>query len=130
MPYQLHSTEADAQTKEILPRELVLAFAPLHKRALGVAVGVATGLLIALLTLITLLYPPEYHRYLGLLSEYFYGYSISWQGALVGAFWGFVVGFVSGWFAAFCRNLAIATLLFITRTRSELAATRDFLDHI
>jgi hypothetical protein len=35
-----------------------------------------------------------------------------------------------GWFVAFCRNLAIATSIFITRTRAELSQTRDFLDHI
>ncbi|MBA2243901.1 MAG: hypothetical protein H0W11_03025, partial [Gemmatimonadetes bacterium] len=64
------------------------------------------------------------------LAEYFYGYTVSWPGALVGGFWGFVVGFVAGWFVAFCRNLVIAATLFITRTRAELAATRDFLDHI
>lgn len=113
-----------------LPREVVLAFAPLHKRAFGIAVGVAVGLLVFALTAITLLHPPESRQHLTLLAEYFYGYTASWPGALIGGFWGFVVGFVAGWFVAFCRNLVIAVTLFITRTRAELAATRDFLDHI
>jgi hypothetical protein len=64
------------------------------------------------------------------LAEYLYGYTVSSPGALVGGFWGFVAGFVAGWFFAFCHNLVIAATLFITRTRAELAATRDFLDHI
>jgi hypothetical protein len=40
------------------------------------------------------------------------------------------VGFTGGWFVAFCRNLAIAISVFVTRTRAELAETREFLDHI
>jgi hypothetical protein len=55
---------------------------------------------------------------------------VSWTGLFVGMGWGFVVGFVGGWFFAFCRNLALAISIFITRTRAELAQTRDFLDHI
>jgi hypothetical protein len=65
-----------------------------------------------------------------LLSEYFYGYSVSWTGAIVGLLWGFAVGFVAGWFTAFCRNMALAISIFISRTRGELHATADFLDHI
>jgi hypothetical protein len=37
---------------------------------------------------------------------------------------------VAGWFFAFSRNLVLAAWLFVTRARSELAATREFLDHI
>ena len=55
---------------------------------------------------------------------------MSWKGAFIGMVWGFGVGFVMGWFVAFVRNLFIATSVFITRTREELRATRDFLDHI
>ena len=44
--------------------------------------------------------------------------------------WGFVVGFVAGWFSAFTRNFVIAASLWLSRTRNELEASRDFLDHI
>ena len=54
----------------------------------------------------------------------------TWQGAFVALAWGFVAGFVAGWFTAFCRNFVIAASLWLGRTRSELDATRDFLDHI
>ncbi|MBA4160120.1 MAG: hypothetical protein H0X65_22055 [Gemmatimonadetes bacterium] len=129
MPPTIRPPHPTAES-ESLPREVALAFAPLHKRAFGVAVGLAVALLVLGITAITLLYPPESRPPLTLLAEYFYGYTVSWPGALVGGFWGFVVGFVAGWFVAFCRNLVIAATLFITRTRAELAATRDFLDHI
>ncbi len=113
-----------------LPARLLLAVAPLHKRALGMAVGTVCGLVVLLLTVFHLLVRPSPAPDLALLREYFYGYQVSWTGALIGAWWGFFVGFVGGWFLAFTRNLAMAVSLFITRTRAQLEETRDFLDHI
>ena len=113
---------------EDMPPALVMAFAPLHKRAFGVAVGAAAGLMFCLATVVVLLRGTDVGLYL--LDEYFYGYSVSWRGALIGLVWGFAVGFVAGWFIAFCRNLALAISIFISRTRGELHATADFLDHI
>lgn len=116
--------------EEILANaELVLAFAPIHKRAFGVAVGTAAALLVLGVTLFHLLLdPPEPN--LELLANYFYGYSVSWGGLFIGTAWAFMVGFVGGWFVAFCRNMVIAISVFVTRTRAELAQTREFLDHI
>lgn len=115
---------------EELPPDLVLAFAPLHKRAFGMAVGFTLGLLVALITAAGTVLDPEGRVPIGLLSEYFYGYSVSWLGALIGAGWAFFVGFVGGWFIAFARNLVLAAWIFIVRARADLKATRDFLDHI
>lgn len=123
-------TAAVQPGKDALPPSVALAFAPLHKRAFGMAIGTACGLTIFLFTAVYLLREPEHGVGLALLSQYFKGYSVSWPGALVGFFWGFVVGFVGGWFVAFCRNLVIAASIFIIRARSELSQTRDFLDHI
>jgi hypothetical protein len=116
---------------EVLPAAVALAFAPLHKRAFGTAVGLATGLFIFLMTAIYLLRGEE-RSVINLwpLEHYFAGYSPSWGGALIGFAWGSVVGFVAGWFVAFFRNFVIAVSLFWIRTRSELNETRDFLDHI
>ncbi len=113
-----------------LPAELQLAFLPIHKRAFGMAVGAASGLFVFALTAIYVVRGPEPAFQLDILAEYFYGYSASWRGAVVGLAWGFVAGFVAGWFIAFCRNLVLAASLWLTRTRAELAASRDFLDHI
>lgn len=113
-----------------LPRSLELAFEPLHKRALGMAIGSATGLSAFLLTAVMLIRQPPQRDDLLLLAEYFYGYTVTWEGAFIALAWGFVAGFVAGWFTAFCRNFVIAASLWLGRTRSELDATRDFLDHI
>ncbi|NOT09712.1 MAG: hypothetical protein HOP28_16080 [Gemmatimonadales bacterium] len=110
--------------------DLFLAFAPIHKAAFGVAIGVVSALVVFLLTAIVLLRHQEQVIPLELLSVYLKGYSVSWTGALKGAAWGGIGGFVFGWFAAFCRNLALAISLFVIRSRAELAQTRDFLDHV
>jgi len=127
--YQYEPTP-DRISEEVVASEIALAFAPLHKRALGTAVGAATGLLVFALTIFHVVVQPEEAIDLFLLREYFYGYTVSWPGAFIGLGWGFFVGFVSGWFLAFFRNLVIAISVFVTRTRVEMQATRDFLDHI
>ncbi len=117
-------------TEERLLPALQLAFAPLHKAAFGTATGVAGALLLAGLTIVKILSPRAQDFPLGLLGEYFAGYSATWGGVLVGAVWGFTVAFVAGWFVAFCRNLALAIVAFSYRTRAEMTQTREFLDHI
>lgn len=109
--------------------QLELAFQPLHKRAFGMAAGLALGTTVMLLTLVHMQRAADPYP-LMLLSAYFAGYEVSWRGAGIGFFWGGVAGFTAGWFFAFCRNLAIASITFILRTRAELARLRDFLDHI
>lgn len=109
---------------------LILAFAPLHKRAFGMAVGLTAGLAVLSLTAFHLIVRPAEAIDIGLLRQFFQGYSVSWPGALIGFAWGFFAGFVAGWFTAFSRNLFLATWIFIGRTKAELSATRDFLDHI
>jgi len=116
-----------------VPVDVVLerAFAPMHKRVLGTAVGLMAGGGIFLLTAFhVLVVGPGDGPSIGLLANYFYGYDVTWPGAFVGAWWGFVSGFVAGWFAAFMRNLTVATWLFFVRARAHLTETRDFLDHI
>lgn len=119
----------EEQREETLSPSATLLFAPVDKRAFGVAVGTVMGLGIFAVTAVDLLrgYP---WRGLRLLSQYFVGYTVTWEGALIGLLWGFAVGFCAGWFVAFTRNLALAISLFIIRTRAELNTTRDFLDHI
>jgi hypothetical protein len=109
---------------------LLTAFAPMHKRAMGLAVGLTGAALVALLTAFHVVVRPTNALSIELLSQYFYGYDVSWRGALAGAWWAFVAGFVGGWFAAFLRNLFIGLWLMIVRVRANLRETRDFLDHI
>lgn len=106
-----------------------LAFLPLHKRALGVGVGTAAGLVVFLVTVVYLLRGPAPGIELELLSEYFYGYEVSVRGAVIGALWLWFVGFVGGWFLAFCRNLVLAMSKPVNRSLPS-SETAEFLDHL
>jgi hypothetical protein len=109
---------------------LARAFAPVHKRALGVAIGVTAGLCVFLVTAFQIVATPDDGLPLGLLAQYFFGYRVTWTGAVIGFWWGFVAGFAGGWFLAFCRNLAVALWVFVIRTKASFRETSDFLDHI
>lgn len=109
---------------------VIRAFAPLDKAALGIAVGLVVGVTAALVTIADLVIDPHGRAGLYLLSEYFYGYTVSPAGALVALGWGLLVGFVAGWFLAFVRNAVMAVWLLYFRARAEWNATDDFLDYI
>ena len=136
MAYQPRSAITPGETIRVTPEEapvisaMLFAFAPLHKRAFGVATGVAGALLMALVTIAGIVLPGGRELPLYLVENFFEGYSVTWPGVFVGAAWGFGVAFIAGWFAAFCRNLALAISAFFIRTRAELDSTREFLDHI
>jgi hypothetical protein len=126
-------SEAAARKTGAGPSEITdagLVIAPLHKRAMGMAVGLVLGALVFLVTLVTTFFPADQQWPLELLSQYFAGYTVSWPGAFVGLLWGGFVGFVAGWFAAFCRNFGVGLQIWLGKTKEELRATRDFLDHI
>lgn len=114
------------------PVELALAraLAPMHKRVLGVAVGLTAALGVFVVTAFHVVARPPDALSIELLAQYFYGYEVTWRGAFIGAWWAFVAGFVAGWFAAFLRNVSIAIWLMVVRMRANLTETRDFLDHI
>jgi hypothetical protein len=111
-----------------LPPSLALAFAPVHKMAMGVAVGLVMALLVAGVTAFQVVAAPPDGPQLWLLAQYFYGYTVTWPGVGIGAFWGFVTGFVAGWFVAFVRNFFLAIWLIAVRAKAELS--NSFLDHI
>lgn len=114
----------------VLPKEAALAFAPLHKRHFGTAIGTAAALTVALFTTLDLLLNSGEDRPLDLLNQYFAGYDVSWRGVVIGALWAFFVGWIGGWFVAFCRNFVLAAAVFWVRAKTNFQASREFLDHI
>jgi hypothetical protein len=111
-------------------RQLLLAFSPLDKRALGLAFGTALALLLMCATALSMAIDPQQRVPLYLLDQYLLGYSISALGILAGGAWGLVIGFVGGWFVALTRNLVMAIGLLVIRIRADFATQRDFLDHL
>jgi hypothetical protein len=67
----------------------------LRKRALGLSLGIAT--LIAVMM--------KHGETLVLLKGYYPGFAISYLGAAIGLFWGFVSGFVAGVIIAWLYDL-------------------------
>lgn len=81
---------------------VVAAFARIHSRALGVSVGVVSGLILFAATSVLLVaeaieksgHPVGTH--LGLLDQFLPGYSVTWPGTFVGLAYGFLIGFLMG----------------------------------
>jgi hypothetical protein len=119
------------EERESLPPPLLLAFAPLHRTALGVAGGVVLGGMIFLATLYLVLkggYPVGPN--LALLGQFFFGYEVTFPGAFIGLAYGFLTGFILGWGFAVLRNIAVWLWLTIIRSRAEMEQYGDFLDHM
>jgi hypothetical protein len=119
-----------AQENNMEGRALLRAFAPLDKRALGMASGVVLGGLLSVVTLVTVVLGRYPSSNLALLGQFFWGYSISWRGVFVALVWGWAVGFILGWGFALFRNAAVWVWLTVIRSRAEMEQYSDFLDHL
>ena len=75
----------------------------LNGKAFALACGVFWGLTILVMTVWLLVFGFE-GQLMQQLDHFYFGYSVSWLGALVGAVWGFVDGCVCGWIFAWLYN--------------------------
>jgi len=116
---------------EEIPGPLLRAFAPVHRMAMGVAWGVVMAVMMFLATAVLLLRGGDnVGSNLALLSQFFFGYTVTWPGAFLGSFYGFLTGFILGWGFALARNLAVYLWLVVIKTRAEMDEYSDFLDHM
>ncbi len=121
----------EEEPKEQLPSPLLLAFAPMHRTAMGAAFAVLLGGLLFLMTAALVIkggYPVGPN--LALLGQFFFGYTVTFSGAFIGLLWGLGVGFLLGWGFAVVRNLIVWSWLVIIRSRAEMDEYGDFLDHM
>ena len=110
---------------------LVRIFSRIDKIALGAAVGVLGGVMVFLATMILVVRGGEIvGPNLGLLANYFPGYTVTSTGAFVGLFYGFVFGSALGFFFAALRNGLIFVYMAMIRARAERRSLDDFLDHL
>src|SRR5262249_32028717 len=88
-------------TMNIMDREgeyLFETVLEINNRALGLVLGIITGLSIFVATLwLVIKGGPIVGPHLALLSPFFPGYSVTIFGSLVGLLYGFVVGYLVGW---------------------------------
>jgi hypothetical protein len=85
--------------------ELLHAVLRLNGTLLGLVFGIVLALAIFVATAwLTIKGGPNPGRHLSLLGQFFWGYSVTWLGSVVGAFYGLVVGFAAGWIVAWVYN--------------------------
>jgi protoporphyrinogen oxidase len=122
-----------AASPAALPPEKIIevAFARLDPTALGSAFGVVAALGLFLATAILLLKGgPAVGRNLRLLANYFYGFEVSWSGALVGLAEAGIGGFALGYVTAQLRNWGLTAYAALVRRRAAAEARRDLLDKV
>jgi hypothetical protein len=74
----------------------------------GIVAGFLGGCLIMIPTLWLVIKGGEVvGPHLGLLDQFFAGYSVTWFGSVIGFGYGFVVGFATGYFVSFTYNLLV-----------------------
>ena len=85
--------------------ELSRVVAKIQGGVLAVVCGLMGGLGLFVMTVWLLLEGgPTVGSHLQLLSNYFIGYSVTWQGSLVGLFYGALTGGILGWTIGFIYN--------------------------
>ena len=115
---------------EVLEGVLTQVFLKLDRVAMGLSVGMASGALLFLATLALVLKGgPMVGPTLGLLGQYFPGYTVTGPGSVLGLLYGFVSGFVVGWAFAFVRNATVFLYMAVVHRRAELQALRRLLEY-
>jgi protoporphyrinogen oxidase len=107
-------------------RVLQQAFGRLHKGAFGTAVGSISGAtMFAATAWLVVKGGNVVGPTLGLLSQFFPGYSVTWPGAFAGAAYGFALGFALGWSTAGLRSLFLEVYLTWVRWRAEAQSLEE-----
>ena len=106
-------------------------FPKLDRVAFGLSIGAVSGALLFLATLILALkggtvVGPR----LGLLENYFPGFSVTLPGSLLGLAYGFFAGFVGGWGFAFLRNASVFLYMALLHRRAERQLLRKLLEYV
>jgi hypothetical protein len=94
----------DPKAKEEISR----AVAKIQGGVLAVVCGLIGGVGLFIMTVWLLLEGgPQVGSHLQLLSNYFIGYSVTWQGSVIGLFYGALTGGMLGWIIGFTYNRVV-----------------------
>lgn len=125
---EIQKSPAMSQSDETALRT---TFSKLDPLALAVAMGTVCGLALLVATLWLIVKGgPVVGPNLQLLSQYFFGYSVTFKGALVAFAYAFALGFCCGLLGAYLRNIALGIYIFRIRKELEWKSLKDFLDII
>jgi len=110
---------------------LARAFPKLDRVAFGLSAGTVAGMLLFLATIVLELRGGDVvGPNLQLLENYFFGYTVTFSGSLLGLGYGFLTGFIGGWGFAFFRNVAVFLYAAIMQQRAERLLLRKLLEYI
>jgi hypothetical protein len=114
----------------VLIKTLSSSLARIDKLGFATALGSISGLIIFIITLLSVIKDDEVTTHgLNLLNQYFYGYTVSVKGAFIGLAYSFFWGFLFGWLFAYIRNLYIAFFIYRAKKKKEMLYFKDFMDH-
>ncbi len=108
-----HLTDAALIGEEDFEEEQLLeqAILYLNGNILGIVLGIVTGLVILVATNWLVIKGGENTgTHLGLLSNFFIGYSVTFAGSLIGAMYGFLTGYIFGFLIAWIYNRIVILL--------------------
>ncbi|MCC7308256.1 MAG: hypothetical protein IT173_11875 [Acidobacteria bacterium] len=109
---------------------IISSLAKLDGIALGISIGLLSGMLIFVATNVLIYKGGEVvGPNLALLSQYFVGYEVSFGGSIIGLVYGMIAGFILGWLIATIRNLVLSAYMFILRLKGSLSAVNDYIDN-
>ncbi|MDO9117012.1 MAG: NAD(P)/FAD-dependent oxidoreductase [Nitrospira sp.] len=123
------SVSVDEAVEEAEDAVIEVAFAKIDPLALGLAVGVVSGLGIFLASAVLLLRggaAPGPN--LSLLGNYLFGFEVTWAGAVIGLVEAGLLGFAVGALAAGLRNWTLTGYAKFVRWRAERDERRHLLD--
>lgn len=87
-------------SEELSPKDVQAirrAFERVSVRGWGLALGLLSGLTLFLATAVLVIKGgPDVGTHLGLLGNYFPGYDVTWFGAILGAGYAFLLGYLAG----------------------------------
>ena len=123
------TVSVDAAVEETEDVLIESAFAKIDPLALGVAVGVVSGLGIFMASVVLLLRGGSAPGpTLSLLGNYLFGFEVTWGGAVIGLLEGGLLGFAVGALAAGLRNWTLTGYAKFVRWRAERDDRRHLLD--
>lgn len=108
-------------------KNMPVTFSRIDGLALGSALAAVSGLLFFLITV----WPALTHNavlrpYLALLSQYYFGYTVSIQGAFIASGYSLFWGFFFGWIFAHLRNFLVARYIQKVRRKTERALLNKY----
>jgi hypothetical protein len=129
MPKELDARVGN-QISDPSEKLIVQSLARLDGNALGLAIGLLSGLVVFLATNFLLFKGgEEVGPNLALLGQFFIGYEVSISGGLIGAVYGMMAGFVIGWLIAFLRNFVVTIYMHILKVKGSMSAVNDYIDN-